>query len=540
MRGYSRRTFLFIISSFFSIFYNNKVFGNKIDNGVFLFFGDLSVSDLTISSYDQVISVNGKFYKLNKKITGYSIPMIVSISQWGSHRAYFKELSAKEGSYVDFSFYNKKVTPEIFGAIGNGTADDTVAMTKCFSIKNDIVLRENAIYRITSKITVSGAIMVDARNASIKCDGCFMEVIDGGGSIWNGGKLITDTVPYTVIYDSRWNIIQQGIIGDGRMPFRDEKRIPAEYQSQMVGCAIIFRSSTQNVQHGLLVQGLSTNYGNVIVAGFDNCNFINCNIKGGNHIGGISIMNGTREPLLWAYSTTDINPFVFCRGKNHKILNCVFQECNNNGLYLSGSDNVVVEHCQFINNGESGIKTAQYIKRTWASTACCCVNVFIKSCISSGQYYDGFDVQNAYGSGSYIHLNSFVNIENCITIKNYHAGIVSQGGGNVFKNCFAELNGSHGIISKESENVQMLHCQAINNGQFFGGVELTLIGPGSVMRDCLAIHTLGNRDFMIINQQTGSFSKIKTTSYSINNRVSDKKKCIISVDVDIKNLHVNI
>ncbi|WP_258961109.1 right-handed parallel beta-helix repeat-containing protein, partial [Klebsiella pneumoniae] len=73
-------------------------------------------------------------------------------------------------------------------------------------------------------------------------------------------------------------------------------------------------------------------------------------------------MNGTREPLLWAYSTTDINPFIFCRGKNHNIINCIFHECNNNGLYLSGSDNVVVKHCRFINNGESGIKTAQYVK----------------------------------------------------------------------------------------------------------------------------------------------------------------------------------
>ncbi len=84
-----------------------------------------------------------------------------------------------------------------------------------------------------------------------------------------------------------------------------------------------------------------------------------------------------------------------------------------------------------------------------------------------------------------------------------------KGGGNIFNNCFAELNGSHGIISKESENVQMLHCQAINNGQFFGGVELTLVGPGSIMRDCLAVHTLGSRPYMVINQQTGNFSKIK-------------------------------
>ncbi|MCL0268417.1 hypothetical protein M2T75_34330, partial [Klebsiella pneumoniae] len=123
------------------------------------------------------------------------------------------ELSVNEVSYVDFYFYKKNVTPEVFGAIGDGIADDTLAMTKCFKIKNNIVFRENATYRITSKIIVSGAIVVDARNASIKCDGCFMEVIDGGGSIWNGGKLISDTVPYTVIYDSHWNIIQQGPIG---------------------------------------------------------------------------------------------------------------------------------------------------------------------------------------------------------------------------------------------------------------------------------------------------------------------------------------
>ncbi|MCS5961310.1 hypothetical protein LNP74_26495 [Klebsiella pneumoniae subsp. pneumoniae] len=71
-------------------------------------------------------------------------------------------------------------------------------MTKCFKIKNNIsFLEKMQLIVITSKIIVSGAIVVDARNASIKCDGCFMEVIDGGGSIWNGGKLISR---YSTIY----------------------------------------------------------------------------------------------------------------------------------------------------------------------------------------------------------------------------------------------------------------------------------------------------------------------------------------------------
>jgi hypothetical protein len=142
MRKYSRRVFLFVISSFVFISYKNKVFGKEIDNGMLRFFGDLSIDDLTISSFSQIISVNGKFYKLDREVTSYSIPVRVSISQWNNQKSYFKELSVNEVSYVDFYFYKKNVTPEVFGAIGDGIADDTLAMTKCFKIKNNIVLEK--------------------------------------------------------------------------------------------------------------------------------------------------------------------------------------------------------------------------------------------------------------------------------------------------------------------------------------------------------------------------------------------------------------
>jgi hypothetical protein len=61
--------------------------------------------------------------------------------------------------------------------------------------------------------------------------------------------------------------------------------------------------------------------------------------------------------------------------------------------YITGTDDVHVDNCKFIDNGESGIKTGQYVQRWWTTPNRCCSSVDITNCYAAGQYYDGFDLQ---------------------------------------------------------------------------------------------------------------------------------------------------
>lgn len=428
---------------------------------------------------------------------------------------------------------NDSVSPEMFGAVGDGIKDDSLAMKMCFDSKKKVIFKKNAKYLWTKKIVVTGAINVDAQNATILCDEVFLEVIDGAGSSWLGGVMNTITQPYIVSYNNNWSVSKLSSPGSGRMPFYDEPNINNEIKNQRIGCCLLFRSSSELIQIGLNVKNLTANNGALIIAGFSEVTVDNCKVKGGSHIACIAIINGSKEPLLWGYSTNDISDYEYGRGRKIIIKNCYLYECANNGLYITGTDDVHVDNCKFIDNGESGIKTGQYVQRWWTTPNRCCSSVDITNCYAAGQYYDGFDLQNAFGSGKKLYKDSFVTSENNISIHNRRAGFISQGGGNKFFNCHAEGNGIHGIMSNQSRSVEMYSCKAINNCIGFDGVELGLCGPDSIMKNCVAINSLSKHNVLLINHTIGTQWPNKFYGVSDGNSFNDLKRCIIDPRIAI-------
>ncbi|ENF1918831.1 right-handed parallel beta-helix repeat-containing protein [Klebsiella michiganensis] len=423
------------------------------------------------------------------------------------------------------------ICPEDFGAKGNGRDDDSASVKECieFGIQENKNIRflKASKYLLDEKITVTGRVNINATGATIISDSDFLEVIDGAGSKWKGGILRTKTTPFTITYSEDWAIKQKGRLGNGRMPFDNEAtNIEQTFLDQKIGCALVFRSSNGEVLDSLKIENVTTYYGNIIIAGFDNVRIDACKIKGGAHMGGCAILNGTRDPLLWGYKNK-INKYEFARGKGHRITNSIFYECRNNGLFISGSDDVQIDNCKFIGNGESGFKTAQYVKRSWTNTNCCCKNMKISNCYASGQGYDGFDLQNVFGSGEFIHIPSNILVFNCISENNRRTGFISQGGGNFFINCTASNNGSHGLVSKFSRNVKMLRCNVTNNLQVFDGIEIGLLGPDCIMEECVAKHTQGKGKYYLITHDVVDDSIHRKAGYSIKNIVDDFEKCNI-------------
>ncbi|HCI6538781.1 right-handed parallel beta-helix repeat-containing protein [Klebsiella variicola] len=429
--------------------------------------------------------------------------------------------------------------PEDFGAKGNGLVDDSAALSECFKVsillKKNVRFKESAKYLCKETISIVGTIKVNATGATIISNGNFLDVIDGAGSEWVGGLLKAASKPYTITYTQDWSIQREGTLGYGRMPFDNEsQRINRDFLDQRIGCALVFRSSNGYALDGITIKNVTTDYGNIIIAGFKNAIIDSCKIKGGAHMGGCAILNGTRDPILWGYKNR-INDFEFARGYGHKISNSIFYQCRNNGLFLSGSENVVIDNCKFIDNGESGFKTAQYVKRSWTNTNCCCKNIKISNCYASGQGYDGFDLQNVFGSGEQVHIPSNILISNCVSENNRRTGFISQGGGNFFVDCISSNNGSHGLVSKFSRNVKMLRCKSTNNLQFFDGIELGLLGPDCIMEECSVVHNKGKGRYFLITHTINDPSISRKAGYSIRNIVQDHNKCDIDPRVIIIN-----
>ena len=437
------------------------------------------------------------------------------------------------------------VTPEMSGFVtGAGNADDDTAAIQWALNQNaaQVVLDSTKTYNINpGAIQYTGKINVDAGTAKIVCDGVAVDIIDGAGSVWRGGNLLSKTIPWTVIYNDDWTISEQGRLGYGRMPFQDATDVDSGYIYQDVCCAIVFRSSDATAQDGLTVTGVRGSYASVIAAGFINTLFDDCVIRGGCNMGVISIINHTRDKVMFGYvhetSATNLNDFKWARGKNHTITNCTLFEGRAMGLNITGTDGIYVSGCNFIDNAESGVKFGQYIVREWTDTDICSTNINVTDCLGAGQWYDGFDVQNAYGSGATTYLDQHLTATNCRSIGNRRTGMVGQGGYNRFISCHTERNGSHGLIAKEGRQQLVDKCVSVGNGLVTGGVDLTVIGIGSIMQNCQAGNDISDahQTYMINHQVGEQAGELYAGNYgkNVNNLVYNSSKVNFDTQIDV-------
>jgi hypothetical protein len=83
-------------------------------------------------------------------------------------------LFAQQPRQQDASDADAEVSPELFGGIGDGNADDTLALSKAIATGKHVVAMPGRTYKTTSSITVSTPNQtLDFRNAKIKPMGSF-------------------------------------------------------------------------------------------------------------------------------------------------------------------------------------------------------------------------------------------------------------------------------------------------------------------------------------------------------------------------------
>jgi hypothetical protein len=96
-----------------------------------------------------------------------------AITAWNGTQAGLPTLLSWAGSGTGcwVRVFDGNQTPEMFGTVGSGTPDDTVALTKAISV-GDTQLTPSARYRITSRITVpNGRRVVGDRTSVVEMDG---------------------------------------------------------------------------------------------------------------------------------------------------------------------------------------------------------------------------------------------------------------------------------------------------------------------------------------------------------------------------------
>lgn len=377
------------------------------------------------------------------------------------------------------------VTPEMSGYVtGAGNADDDTAALQWALNQNAVlvVLDSTKTYNINpGVIQYTGKINVDAGAAKIVCDGIAVDVIDGAGSVWRGGNLLSKTTPWTVVYDDDFTITESGYLGYGRMPYQDDSNVDSSYYYQQICCALVFRSSSATVLDGLTVAGVRGSYAAVVAAGFKNTDFSDCKIRGGALAGAIMVLNDCQLPITagfgWNAGASYVygNSFKWGRGANHKFTQCDLFESRQMGLFVAGSDYVHIVDVNTYDNAESGVQTGQY-SAAYPEESVICKHVIQHGCKTWGNYYDGFDHATVTSGANGPYFDKYLNMSGCESFKNRATGMVVQGnnlaiGWNNFHD-----NGTSGISLRDSSVVDVSHNQLRNNGILAGGYQLVAVG----------------------------------------------------------------
>ncbi|MBS3674169.1 tail fiber domain-containing protein [Klebsiella quasipneumoniae] len=495
----------------------------------YVFLGDYEDGPFQFSARNQYIRYDNEYYRLNAATDVGFTTTGTDATSFANDVTHFvmmdgdtlrQDMASDDGAKLIGGL--NYVTPEMSGyvtGVGNAVADTAAFQWALNQGGAKILLDSTKTYHITRDVLKhTGRVNIDAGTATIVCDGVFLEVTDGHFSVWRGGILKSESTPFTVVYDEQFNIVESGFLGYGRMPFHDETRVDPQYLYQDICCTLVFKAASSNPVNGLNVFDVTGDYASVIACGYINTLFAGNAIRGGAANAGICIRNADRQfpTARWGDETSETkqNAFKWARGKNHSITDCLLYEGRANGLAISGSDHVDISGCKFIDNSESGLKLEQYVVRSWVDTDAANKYVTISGCFASGQWYDGFDVQAAYGSGRPAMLDLYLNMSNCQSIKNRQCGVYGNGNNAKLRGLTIEGNGRHGIAYEDSYHADIINCDSRNNG--WNGpqqYQIRLTGSDNAMEDCTAymsaaLVTHGSNAYQVIDTDNASIGSM--------------------------------
>ncbi|HFU6567571.1 TPA: right-handed parallel beta-helix repeat-containing protein, partial [Raoultella ornithinolytica] len=426
------------------------------------------------------------------------------------------------------------VTPEMSGFVtGAGNDDDDTAAIQWALDQNaaQVVLDSTKTYNIQpGVIQYTGKVNVDAGTAKIVCDGVAVDIIDGAGSVWKGGNLLSKTTPWTVVYDEDFNIVESGTLGYGRMPYQDDTNVDPSHYYQQICCSLVFRSSTSDVLDGLTVSGVSGSYAAVVAAGFKNTKWTRNKIRGGALAGAIMVLNDCELPVTAGFGwnagagMSYGNPFKWARGSNHSFVNCDLFEGRQMGLCVTGSDHITISNINTYGNAESGIQTGQY-SSAYPQESIICKHIIQTNCKTWGNYYDGFDHASVTSGAAGPYFEKYLIVTDCEGYNNRATGIFAQGNNLQIKGNNFHDNGTHGIRVQDSAVVDISRNQCLYNGKLAGGYQIAAVGSDMSVDDNTVLNTSQTNSHLVnisIGLQTQKQFGVKFRNTPLSTRSSPK------------------
>ena len=326
---------------------------------------------------------------------------------------------------------NLYVTPEMYGAIGDGESDDTKALQNMFAASKNIVIK-NKSYRITNSIQLESGTVVELSNAKILSTATENKkyIFDlqhkENIKIYGDNATLEMVKPETVqqaciaIYNSK-NILIDGV------------RL-----AKAGGDGIIIGGSTANPAQDIIIDHCvidnSRRNGVSIVGGVDNIKIQNCVIKntsGTNPQLGIDIETWTPEYI----------------NRNIEIFNCRFENNVNGSLTVFEYTDGVKIHNNYCDNIVSVKVNDAYVSVSEATPTNIemCNNTF-KGTVYIYRVSDGvFAVNGNVFDGSHITIEHSLSLSSAEAIKNSSAKTICN---NVFNNCRTAISiGNNANIS---------------------------------------------------------------------------------------------
>lgn len=236
------------------------------------------------------------------------------------------------------------VTPEFYGAVGDGTTDDSAAINAALADGRPVVFTTGKTYKCDSFLTINA-------NNKLYGNGCKI--------LFNGGGTLTPTDDL-MLADHANNVLIDG--------FHFELTNP----TVLLHCLSFFNSQAFDITncifsrfHGTCIRVNADNSFNI-----RNCRFYNVTGDVGNPgecIFGQTWVNATVENCL-CDTIDDHFVYITNNSRNVKIIGCKAIKCGQTTLANIGaayqiyhdSENIIIDSCSDINCGRSGIQMEQY------------------------------------------------------------------------------------------------------------------------------------------------------------------------------------
>lgn len=302
------------------------------------------------------------------------------------------------------------VTPQEFGALGNGSHDDTSAIQQAVNTGFPVVFPLGLTYLITSPITATAPVILLGTGATILGDcstfqlygaavsnsviiGFNFQPVTTPTTINNNPQTWTQTLGMvTASFNGYMPTSQDAIWASLSAPVQNQQNVRA-YQRPGIWVKVTNANPITNI-YIANIRGLASS---IVLEGCQYSKVENCTLTGNTGEATILLNNGIN------YDTTGtLLAYTIPRGIGNKILNNDLSFASYCGIALGGNDAFTISGNSCYNNGESAIKTLPHDGSAQYTTAVACTSGVVSGNTSFWQYYDGLDIGSVYGVPGYL------------------------------------------------------------------------------------------------------------------------------------------